>query len=149
MAHLYRLCWILSYKWISDSLLVAVYISNTTPIPCVVFYHARTVLCTFLLKFKLKNSSPVDFCSCWRIFKHITTFISAFNRDLTRTLLHINVQINQCFFAFCFLAHQLKLASLNLNSKYIGFNLFSVLRPLKSSLLSLLIRSASKSLFGP
>ena len=55
-------------------------------------------------------------------------------------LLHFNVQINQSFFAFCILTQQLNLASFSLNSKYIGSNLFSVLRPVKLSLVTLLIR---------
>ena len=38
-----------SNMMISDSFLVAVYFVNTTALPCLVFYQAETVPCTFLL----------------------------------------------------------------------------------------------------
>ena len=54
------------------------------------------------------------------------------------------MQINKWFFAFCFLEHQLNLASFNLNSKHVSSNLFSVLQPLKSFLFTFLIPLSSK-----
>ena len=59
---------------------------------------------------------------------------------------YFNVQVNQWFFAFCFLTHQLNLTSFNSNCKAIGSNLFSVLRPVKSLFLNLLIPLTSKSI---
>ena len=56
------------------------------------------------------------------------------------------MHIDQWFFDLAFLTDQLNLVSLNINSKYIRSNLFSVLRRVKRSLLTLLIPLASKSI---
>ena len=77
---LYRLCGILSSKWISDSFPVGVYLVNITPLPSLVFYQAEL--------------SPYFFCCslAWKFIKR-TVFLVLQNlskhtskKDLTCTL---------------------------------------------------------------
>ena len=93
---------------------------NGPVVPCLVFYQAENVTlssfcCSLFSKF-------VHYCRCCRISPNTPPI----KTSRVHYLLHFNVQINQWFFT-----NQLDLASFNINSKYIGSNLFSFLQAVK------------------